>query len=256
MHKILLALLITYPLLGFSQVTDQEHPEPEFSNRIIGDVGLAGYTSQLNIKSNSSSSTVLPYVFADFNRLSLRIDTLGLKTVKMGYGYLELSGRINLDSYKINAINNQQSVSKNMPLPLGLGTFQETPVGAFQINFFHDYGKSKGDLQELIYFAEFKLGSYVTIYPQLGVERASSNYANYYYGINQNESNVTGYNVYTPHAVINTMTGLAIEIPLADHLYLTSYGKRKWLDDKASKSPIFNRSYQDTFFMGVIYRFE
>jgi len=92
---------------------------------------VAAYITKSNVKTNSTSTSVLPYAFAEYNRLAMRIDTLGIKTVKMGYGYLELSGRISLDSYKIQSQINHQNISKSTPAPLGLGTFQETPIGAF-----------------------------------------------------------------------------------------------------------------------------
>jgi outer membrane protein len=246
-----------FTLLAYScHCTAQNVDEQNYSNKLTGDIGVAAYITKSNVKTNSTSTSVLPYAFAEYNRLAMRIDTLGIKTVKMGYGYLELSGRISLDSYKIQSQINHQNISKSTPAPLGLGTFQETPIGAFFINYLHDFNQSKGSLQEIIYFGEVKLGNQVTVYPQIGLERMSKNYSNYYLGVNQTESNITGYNVYSPNTLVNSITGLAIEIPLFDHVYLTGYAKRKWLGDKAGASPIMNRSYQDTFYIGTTYRFD
>lgn len=252
MLKKILVLLTGYSSFCVGQTLNQE----SFPDRLIGDVGLAAYISNLNTKSNSTTTSVLPYAFAEYGRFAMRIDTLGVKTLKMGFGYLELSGRINLDSYKIQSQNNQQSISKNAPIPIGLGTFQETPIGAFQINYFHDFNQSKGDLQELIYYGEVKLKKQITIYPQIGIERTSKKYSNYYYGLNQAESNTLGYNSFEPGSLINLITGVAIETPLTNHVYLTGYAKRKWLGDKVGASPIMNRSHQDIFYIGTTYRFD
>jgi len=248
---------IIFTLLAYScHCTAQNVDEQNYPNKLTGDIGVAAYITKSNVKTNSTSTSVLPYAFAEYNRLAMRIDTLGIKTAKMGYGYLELSGRISLDSYKIQSQINHQNISKSTPAPLGLGTFQETSIGAFFINYLHDFNQSKGSLQEIIYFGEVKLANQVTVYPQIGLERMSKNYSNYYLGVNQTESNIAGYNVYLPNTLINSITGLAIEISLFDHVYLTGYAKRKWLGDKTSASPILNRSHQDTFYMGTTYRFD
>lgn len=252
MLKKISPLLIVFNSFCMAQTID-EQTQP---NRLVGDIGIAAYVTNNNIKSNSTSTSVLPYAFAEYVRIAMRIDTLGIKTVKMGYGHLELSGRISLDSYKVQSSINHQSISKNTPIPIGLGTFQETPIGAFQVNYFHDFNQSRGSLQEIIYFGEIKLANQITVYPQIGLERISKNYSNYYLGINQTESNITGYGVYSPNILVNTITGLVIEVPLLDHIYLTGYAKRKWLGDKTAASPIMNRPFQDTFYIGTTYRFD
>lgn len=252
MLKKISPLLIVFNSFCMAQTID-EQTQP---NRLVGDIGIAAYVTNNNIKSNSTSTSVLPYAFAEYGRIAMRIDTLGIKTVKMGYGHLELSGRISLDSYKVQSSINHQSISKNTPIPIGLGTFQETPIGAFQVNYFHDFNQSKGNLQEILYFGEIKLAKQITVYPQIGLERTSKNYSNYYYGVNQAESSTLAYSAYSPNTLINTITGIVVEVPLFDHVYLTGYAKRKWLDNKVGASPIMNRSYQDTFYIGTTYRFD
>jgi len=94
------------------------------------------------------------------------------------------------------------------------------------------------------------------VYPQVGIERQSSQYANYYYGISPGESNLTGYAAYVAPATTNLMAGLMVEIPVVDNWYVNVYGKRKWMGGGINNSPVMNRSFQDNIFMALAYRFK
>ena len=174
----------------------------------------------------------------------------------MGYGYFEVIGKISLENYTVKSAINGTSINKSDPIPLGVGTFQETPIGGFFANAYHDFGKSKGALYELLYFAEVETFEKVVIYPQVGIERQSNQYANYYYGINSGQSALTGYSAYTAPATNNLLAGVMIEIPVVDSWYINVYGKRKWLGSGINNSSVMNRSYQDNIFMALAYRFK
>ncbi|QWE20601.1 MipA/OmpV family protein [Polynucleobacter sp. AP-Kolm-20A-A1] len=225
-------------------------------DRIVGDIGGAIYTSNLHIGTEGTQSLVLPYAFFDYKRFFARIDEVGIKTFKLGYGYFEVIGKINLDTYKVKSSINGNVINRSDPIPLGLGTFQETPIGGFFVNAYHDFGKSKGGLYEFLYFAEIETYKKVVVYPQVGIERQSSQYANYYYGINPGESNLTGYGAYTAPATNNLLAGLMVEIPVVDNWYINIYGKRKWMGSGINNSPVMNRSFQDNIFAALAYRFK
>ena len=225
-------------------------------DHLVGDVGLAAYTSNLHIGTEGMQSFVLPYAFAEYKRAFIRIDEVGIKTLKMGYGYLEVIGKINLDNYKVRSPFNGNPINRSDPIPLGIGTFQETPVGGFFINAYHDFGKSKGALYEFSYFAEIETFRKVVLYPQLGIERQSSQYANYYYGISPGESIQTGYAAYSAPATNNLLAGVMIEIPVVENWYVNIYGKRKWMGGGINNSPVMNRSFQDSVLMAMAYRFK
>jgi len=225
-------------------------------DHIVGDIGAAVYTSNLYIGTEGTQSLALPYAFFDYQRFFARIDEVGIKTFKMGYGYFEVIGKINLDSYKVKSPFNGTSINRSDPIPLGVGTFQETPIGGFFANAYHDFGKSKGALYELLYFAELETFKKIVVYPQVGIERQSSQYANYYYGINSGESVMTGYSAYTAPATNNLLAGIMIEIPVVDSWYINLYGKRKWMGSGINNSPVMNRVFQDNIFMALAYRFK
>ena len=225
-------------------------------DRIVGDIGVAIYSSKLNIGSNGTQSLALPYAFFDYKRFFARIDTFGIKTAPIGYGYFELAGRISLDDYTLKSAINGATVNKQDPIPLGIGTFQETPIGAFFFNAFQDVGKSRGQLYELSYFGEIETVKQIKLYPQLGIERQSSQYANYYYGVNQSQSITTGYNPYNASASNNLMAGIMLEIPIIEDWFLSFYGKRKWMGSSINNSPVMTKSFQDNVFVTVAYRFK
>jgi outer membrane protein len=247
---LLIAAAVCIPAYAMDDIPDT------LPDRIVGDIGAAVYTSNLHIGTEGTQSLALPYAFFDYQRFFARIDEVGIKTFKMGYGYFEVIGKINLDTYKVKSSINGNFINRSDPIPLGLGTFQETPIGGFFVNAYHDFGKSKGALYEFLYFAEIETYKKVTVYPQIGVERQSSQYANYYYGISSGESTATGYAAYSAPATSNLLAGLMVEIPVVDNWYINVYGKRKWMGGGINNSPVMNRSFQDNIFMALAYRFK
>jgi outer membrane protein len=225
-------------------------------DRIVGDIGAAIYTSNMHIGTEGTQSLVLPYAFFDYKRFFVRIDEVGIKTFELGNGYLELIGKIDLNTYKVKSPFNGASINRTDPIPLGIGTYQETPIGGFFANAYHDFGKSHGALYELLYFAEVETFKNVVVYPEFGIERQSSQYANYYYGMNTGEAGATGYNAYVAPATNNLIAGFMVEIPVVDNWYVNLYGRRKWLGNGINNSPVMNRSFQDNIFAALAYRFK
>ena len=225
-------------------------------DHILGDLGIATYTNTLNIGSYGTQSTPLPYGFFDYKRFAMRIDQLALKTLELGLGYLEIVGKVDIDTYKVKSTINGQTINKGYPIPIGIGTFQETPIGVFMVNAYHDFGPSNGNIFELNYFSEIEAINKVVIYPQIGIERQTGQYANYYYGISTSQSQQTGYEVYSAQGSTNAIVGLLIEVPVINDWYLNIYGKRKWLGSGVNNSPVLTRSFQDTFFIALAYRFK
>lgn len=247
-------LLIAY-LISMPAYSDSEFPDG-IPDRLIGDIGVAVYTSNLHIGTEGAQSLPLPYAFFDYQRFFMRIDEFGIKTFKMGYGYFEVIGKVSLDSYKIKSPYNNNSINNSDPIPLGFGTLQETPVGSIFLNAYHDFGKSKGALYELLYFAEIETVKKITLYPQVGIERQSSQYANYYYGLNQGQASSLGYSAYAAPATNNLLAGVLIEVPIVENWYLNVYAKRKWMGAGINNSPVMTKSFQDNIFAAVAYRFK
>jgi outer membrane protein len=238
--------------LLFSASTTQAE---EFPQRLDGDVGLGSYYTHSVIRSKSEEVSVLPYADFTYGRFFARVDTLGIKTTKLGYGYLELVGRVSQDGFSTDTPVLQGLGKRETPLPLGIGTLQVTPLGGIMINAFHDVHRSKGNLFEVLYAGEFDLPR-VTFYPLLGAEYQSEKYVRYLYGISAQESVASSYAAYTPTGTYNEFIGLIADVDLSAGYHLNCYARRKWLGDSIRLSPIVGQRYLDTGYIALSYRFK
>ncbi|AIY41743.1 hypothetical protein LT85_2585 [Collimonas arenae] len=131
----LLALSLFSLMIGadaFAQSAPPPQPQSDFPDHISGDLGLGVFNTPRNYLGKSRQTNVLPYAYFDYQRFFARLDTFGVKTFKIGDGYLELAGRVNFDG-----IDAQNGINKRSnSVPLGIGTYQETPFGAFFLNAF------------------------------------------------------------------------------------------------------------------------
>ena len=204
------------------------HPEA-FS----GDVGLGVLHTASGIQGVQAQTSVVPYLNFEKGRLFGRIDTFGVKTLPLGAGHLELLGQVRSDGYQ----GGGWSLRKD-PVPLGLGTLQITPVGAFGLNVLHDFGASGGTLLQARYLAELPLGR-LTLYPELGLERQSAAYARYY----------------QPGAALNPYVGGLIELPVSGPWVLNLYLRRVFVDRNLSNSPLAGHGHRDTALLALTWRY-
>jgi outer membrane protein len=227
----------------------------EFPLKPDGDLGIGAYYTPSLVRGRTESATVLPYANFDYGRLFARIDTFGVKTAKMGYGYLELAGRVELDGFKANTSGRQGLNDRKNSLPLGIGTLQETPLGALYVNAFHDFGKSKGNLVDITYVVSLPYDK-VTIYPQIGVEYLSKQYVGYYYGVSAQEAAASGYGYYRPSAALDPYVAAFIEARISDDWNLNLLLRHRWLDNSIVDSPIVGRKGVHNVFASIAYRFK
>jgi outer membrane protein len=227
----------------------------EFKSEIVGDIGLGGYYTGNIIRGNQNQTNVLPYMDFTYGRMYARIDTFGIKTLPLGYGHLRLVGRFSQDGFSTSAPNLVGLDKRENSIPIGIGTLQVTPVGGFIINAFHDINKSQGELFEIIYGGRLDLPR-VKLYPLVGVEYRSKEYVNYYYGVSAQETaNNSSYAAYQATGATNRLIALMADIELTDNYHLHLYARRKWLGDGIRLSPIVEKSYMDTGYIAVSYRF-
>ena len=216
---------------------------------------MGAYYTRSIIRGKSDALSVLPYGDFEYGRFFARVDTLGIKTLKMGNGYLELVGRVSQDGFSTNTPGLQGLGNRGTSIPLGIGTLQVTPLGGFMLNAFHDVRQSKGEWVEAIYAGEFDLPQ-VTFYPLLGAEYQSREYVRYYYGISAQEAAASRYALYQPAGSFNDFIGLIADIRLTDDYHLNAYVRRKWLGDAIRQSPIVSQRYLDTGYFSLSYRFK
>jgi outer membrane protein len=227
----------------------------EFNSKIVGDIGLGGYYTGDIIRGDQHQTSVLPYVDFNYGRMFARIDTFGIKTLPLGYGYVELVGRFSQDGFDTQAPSLAGLTKRDNSLPIGIGTLQVTPIGGFMLNAFYDVNASRGNIIEAIYGGRVQLPG-VKLYPLLGVEYRSQEYVSYYYGVSPQEAANSSYATYRPDGATNSLIALIADITLTDDYHLHLYARRKWLDATIRHSPIVDKSYLDTAYVALSYRFK
>jgi outer membrane protein len=247
-HRLMSGLLIGLVTGGITQAE-------EFPQNIDGDIGLGAFYTSRIVRSKTDQISVLPYAYFSYDRAFVRLDTLGVKTWKLGYGYLEIAGRYSQDGFKADTGSLAGIQNRQTSIPLGIGTLQITPLGAFFINAFHDVNKSGGNLLEAIYVGELD-ASWLKFYPQLGAEYLSKEYARYYYGITSQEAASSQYAAYQPAGAFNPLMGLMVDAKLTEEYHINFYLRRRWLGSSINASPIVDQKFLDTGFVALSYRFK
>jgi len=209
-------------------------PAPLFT----GDVGLGVSWTQPAPRGARLRVDPIPYLDIESGPLFVRLDTAGVKTVKLGDGTLDFVGQYRTDGYSSTSLGHRPD-----SIPLGLGTLQITPWGGILINALHDFGPSHGQLFEASYFPEFNLGR-LSLNPEVGLEWQSANYTRYYFDFGANGV-----------AATNPVAGLLAQFQLDGPWYLTAYARASWIDAKLRRAApdLRNRAFSD--FVAVSYRF-
>lgn len=213
-----------------------------------GDVGLGVLRTQPIIRGETSSTGPMPYLAFDYGPLFARIDTFGIKALKAGYGHIEIVARYRGDGYAAAGLAHRAN-----PVPLGIGTLQTTPIGAFEFNITHDFSNSAGTLALVRYIAKLSAGP-VTFYPEVGAEMLNARYANYYYGTLGNDASVIGQS-YAPGSATNAFIGLLASTHIGEHWTLNGYFRRTKLDEAIARSPLVTRGGRNTLFVAAAREF-
>lgn len=256
--QLVIALICGWLLVWQSTPVARAQTIPAASDlplRIDGDIGGAAYYTRSIVRDNSEPASVLPYAYFDYGRAFVRIDTFGIKTARLGYGYLELAGRITLDGFKTDTAGLRGLGNRKNSMPLGIGSFQETPVGGFFLNAFHDVNQSHGNLYEAIWAGEWQHAR-LTVYPQLGAEYLSKAYVGYYYGVSTTEAGSSRFTAYQPGGAFNPFLALLGDTDLGNNYHLNFYLRHKWLAGAMHDSPLVGSRAMDTAFMSLSYRFK
>lgn len=207
--------------------------------QLQGDIGFAVYNTPSIARTSDKNQSVLPYLYADWGNLYARVDTYGYKVMPLGSGHLEFAARISQEGF--HSIY-QGIDSRSRPMPIGLGTSQETAYGAFFLYGFHD-PVSGGQLFDGMYAAEFNAGSY-QIYPQIGMELRSARYTHHLYAVSPREAALSGQLVYEPGNASSPYVGCALEYPLSKDLKISFQATRKWVGKTIGTSPLVNNASQ------------
>jgi outer membrane protein len=227
---------------GFADGTLPDH--------LVGNVGAAVYATERQTNRPHESPLVLPFVYADYERLFARVDTFGVKTLELGYGYLEFVGRVSIEGSKDQTLHMRQTRGRSNPLPIGLGTFQETPIGGFFLYSLYDT-RSGGTLLESTYATEFTVRG-ITLYPQAGIEKRSARYEQHLRGVTAQQATAGNFPIYTPGASTTPLAALAADVPLSGSWLMNLQWRRQWYGQSIRKSPLTGNShFEDTGFLAI-----
>lgn len=204
--------------------------------RFSGDVGAMVAGTGALVRGAPASTSVLPYIYGDWGRFYGRVDTFGLRTVALGQGHLELAARVSTEGFEGRKTAFPALGDRASPLPLGLGTFQLTPLGGVFAYLMHE-PRSGGQFAELNWAAKTQWGS-VTLYPQLGVQYRSAAYVAHLYGVSAAEAAATGLARWQPGASWTPMATVQATLPLGGPWSLQAVLRQRWLDGAVADSPL------------------
>lgn len=224
-----------------------------FEDRFTGDVGLGVYARTGIVRGAGSATLALPYVYGDWGRFFGRTDTFGVKTLPVGLGHLELVARVSTEGFDADTSELRGLRDRSNPLPIGVGTFQRTPLGGVFLYALHDF-TSGGHYLEGTWGTRFDAGP-VALYPLLGVEYRSGAFVRHLYGIDAAESAASGYAAYAPGGSTVPMAGLAASVRISGPWMLQAQWRHRWLDDAIGDSPIVSARSQDSGHVAVTYEF-
>ena len=101
------------------------HAQDAFTDRFVGEAGVAAYATASPIKSRDTSLTALPYVYGDWGRAFARVDTLGVKALPMGMGHLEGVVRVSQEGWDADTTALRGLKNRSKPLPVARQASQE-----------------------------------------------------------------------------------------------------------------------------------
>jgi outer membrane protein len=114
-------------------------------------------------------------------------------------------------------------------------------------------GAHDGHESELSYTALFPYAGF-SIIPSVAVRWRSSNLANYYYGVRDNEVR-TGRPAYTPDDSVTPVVRVAVRRKLSHRWGLLFGSQYEWLGDEIRGSPIVDDDYLLSLLLGITYTF-
>lgn len=201
-----------------------------------GDAGAMVVASRSVVQGGASEQVLRPYVYGDWGRFLARVDTFGLRVMPMGQGSLELLARASTEGFKASRTAFTGVSDRATPLPVGLGTFQRTELGAYWLYALHDT-RSSGQLVELTWAGRIPAGP-LTLYPQLGLEYRSAAYVQHLYGVSPAEARASGLAAYAPQASVVPVATLQATWPLTGAWALQTQARYRHWDGPVRHSPL------------------
>jgi outer membrane protein len=217
------------------------------SPQLSGDVGVGVSHAAAYVRGARHRNDAIPYLNLAYGRAFIRIDTLGVQLLPVGHGHLEAVVQIRNDGYK-----RPGAPSRSDSSPVGLGSLQITPLGAFGLQVLHDLGPSRGTLVQARYLAELSFGR-VHIYPELGAEYLDHRYTGHYYGRDGEPEAAS--TARPARSALNPYVGAMVETEISPHWFANLYLRHRWFDSRATAGTLVNARHTTDVLASLAYRF-
>lgn len=235
------------PTLGALAVALLLHTQARAeSPALSGDVGVGVSHAAAYVRGTRHRTEAVPYLNLTYGRAFARIDTLGVQLLPVGYGHLEAVVQIRNDGYQRSGAPSRSDSS-----PVGVGSLQITPVGAFGFQVLHDLGPSGGSLVQARYLAELSFGR-IHIYPELGAEYQDRRYTGHYYGRKGEGAASTER---PARSALNPYVGAMAETEISPHWVANVYLRHRLFDSHSTAGTLVNAKHTTDLLASLAYRF-
>jgi outer membrane protein len=197
----------------------------------------------------------IPVVVAVSAPFYFKIDTAGCRLFSDSNITFDVIGKLRTDGY-----NDEDSEvldgmhNRNMTVDVGGEFAISGNWGKLYTSILTDaMGRHDGQEFRVTYAKPFEFEK-SKISPSVGFALLSSNLADYYYGVRDDEVR-TGRPAYNPGASVNWFVGLDANYQLNDDWTLLTSITYYWLDSDIRNSPIVNKDYTISIIAGAMYRF-
>lgn len=222
-------------------------------------IGLAGSQKAYTDMSRDYAAIPLLYVenrYVRFFGTDLEVRLPGIQLSATQRLDFNLIGRYDGSGYKADdaGILNGMAERKG-GIWGGLGMEWQNGLANLRADWTHDLsGHSKGQRLHVEIDHEWHLGERFTLTPRIAATWYDSDYVDYYYGVRQDEVrwNRPGYQA---SSALNSAVGLRGTYRFDAHHTVTLDLQASRLASEIKDSPLVNRSTENRFFLGYMYRF-
>lgn len=201
--------------------------------------------------------SVMPHAFYDNNRLYLEGSEGGAYVYKDNTHHarvgLSYDGRHFEPS---DTSGNLQRLNERKPSVLAHASYMYvSKFGGIRTKVANDIlNKHNGLTASVSHISRFDYGR-ATLYPSFGLNWHSSDYNNYYYGVNQDQSVVLGVHPYQAGASISPFVSATLNYELNQDWSMFVNTRAEWLGTNQKKSPLVDNTTQLVGRVGVSYQF-
>jgi MipA family protein len=206
-------------------------------------------------KGMDSTVYPIPVITAVSAPFYFSIDTAGCRLFSDSNMAFDVIGKWRFDGYDAGKSDDFKGMhDRNMTADVG-GEFSIAGNwGNLYARILTDaMGQHDGQEFRVTYAKPFKFEK-TKISPSTGVALLSSNLADYYYGVRDNEAR-PGRPAYNPGASVNWFAGLDANYQLNNDWTLLTSITYYWLDSNIRNSPIVDKDYTMSILAGAMYRF-